>query len=334
MKTKKKRILVIFLGLTLLCIVFIGLNLNKIRTILSLEKVDDYPLFYMRYYGDYSLDYSIPKMHERHAAAEISKEYDTMMCSCFLATNEEGEPIFCRNLDYTLLRHPISVLVTDAPGKNASLSTVDLTYLGYSFSDPPDQSLFGSRLLFSPRVTIDGVNEYGLAVAILSVPISDTPYDPEKPTTDELGMMRLILDNARTVNEAIEKINEYNIIIYEGSEHFMIADASGDSAVIEFIDDQIIVCRDDNSWQVCTNFVLSQDIGDKTGKYRYETAVAKLTETNGILSEEEAMQLLSDISQSGTIWSVIYNLKTGETEIVMGKKYTEINYFDLQMHDE
>lgn len=183
------------------------------------------------------------------------------------------------------------------------------------------------------RITIDGVNEYGVAVAALTVPHAKPPYDPEKPSTDEVGMMRLILDYATTVDEAVEKIKEYNIIFHEEVIHYMIADASGDSAVIEFINGDVVVYRTDDPWQVCTNFILSQESSNKYCE-RYDKAVAKLDEKNGILSEEEAMQLLSDISQGGTIWSVIYNLKTGESHIAMGKNYDRIHVFDLNMINE
>lgn len=214
------------------------------------------------------------------------------------------------------------------------MTTVDLNYLGYSKENPPDRSLIGSNLLYAPRITIDGINEYGLAVAILAVPIAEPPFDPNKPDTDEVGMMRLILDDAKTIDEAVEIIKQYNILFHEGAGHFMIADASGDSAVIEFIDGQVVVFRTDTDWQVCTNFILSQEDRNKNGLFRYETAMECLNENSGILSEEQAMQLLSDVSQDSTVWSVIYNLRTGEMQIAMGKKYEEVNCFDLQMHNE
>lgn len=114
----------------------------------------------------------------------------------------------------------------------------------------------------------------------------------------------------------------------------MLADANGDSAVVEFIDSQIVVHRNKEDWQVCTNFILSRDIGGKSGLDRYNKAIKRLEESNGILSENEAMQLLSDISESGTVWSVIYNLRTGEANIVMGRKYTKIINYDINMINE
>lgn len=334
MKSKMKGILIILIAVMLLSAAYVCLNLNRIRTIMSLRKVDDYPLFYMRYYGDYKFDFSIPKEFQQSNASGIAPENRSMMCSSFLARNEKGDPIFCRNLDYTLLGHPITLVAANPPGKNASLAMTDLYYLGYNQNRLPNRSLFRTGLMVAPRITIDGVNEYGLAVATLTVPFAKPPYDPKKETTDEAGMSRLILDHASTVDEAVDKINEYNLMFHEGPIHFMIADGSGDSAVVEFLDGQVLVHRDKNDWQVCTNFILSQDLGEKWGLDRYNKAAERLEERNGILSEEEALQLLSDVSQKDTIWSVVYNLRTGETEIVMGKNYTKVNHFDLRMHNE
>lgn len=333
MKNKRGKIIAVLLIAAVTCSAVILLFLNRIRTIMSLKMVDEYPLYYMRYYGDYNLDYSpVSRIPKSAGSAAAAAEENTIMCSSFLAWNEKGEPLFCRNLDNTLINHTITVLLTDAPGKHASISMADLYYLGFTKNNPPNKSLFKNSLFAAPRVTIDGVNEYGLAVAILSVPYGTPPYDPEKPTTDEVGMMRLILDNAATVGEAVGKIKEYNIKLFNGPAHFMIADASGDSAVIEFIGGAIAEYRTDEPWQVCTNFLFSET--SNTYCERYNKATRRLEEKNGILSEEEAMQLLSDVSQDGTVWSVVYNLKTGEVYIAMGKNYDKIYEFDLDMVNE
>ncbi len=333
--TKKRNIYIVVSVLLIALSVYGLLNLNTVRTIYSLTKVDEYPLYYMKYYGDYHPDYRAKNSGDNTADTAVTSDKFGMLCSSFFATNNKGEPLFCRNLDYTLLRHQITVLKTDAPGKYASLTMADLFYLGYNESNPPVRSLTkGGNLMAAPRVTIDGVNEYGLSLAILSVPYAKPPYDPEKLTTDEVGINRLILDNAKTVAEAVEVMKQYNIKFQEGPAHFMIADANGDSAVIEFLDGEIVALWREEAWQVCTNFILSADLQDNEGKDRYDIAEQTLKEKNGILTEEEAMDLLGAISQNSTVWSVVYNLKTGEADIVMGKKYDQVHTFDLKMYNE
>ena len=340
MKYFFRRKVTIFLVLILLVALsfFLVPKINQIRTILSFAKVDDYPLYSMRYYGNYHMKYELNGSEaSRNNVHNTGFTNDfSMMCSSFLARNEKGEPIFCRNLDFDLLGHPITVLYTNPRGKHASIATADLFYLGYNDSNPPTSSLSGGwGLLNAPRITIDGMNEYGLSLAILSVPYAEPTKDPNKMTTDEVGANRLLLDNAKTVEEAIEELNKINIQFHNGAAHFMLADADGNSAVIEFIDGQMKIVRKEKPWQVCTNFILSEDIYGKVGKDRYDLAEKVLNDKNGILSEEEAMELLSKVSLRGTMWSVVYNLKTGNASIVMGKKYNKlVNKFHLDMKDD
>lgn len=334
MKHKRKIFIALLLLFVVICGTVILLNLNRLLTIMSLKKVDDHPLYYMRYYGDYNLDYSpVDDDFKPIDSASATTDSNTVMCSSFFARNENGDPLFCRNLDYTLQGHPITVLLTDTPGKNASLSMADLFYLGYNKDNPPNKSLFNNNLLIAPRITIDGVNEYGLAIAALTVPHAKPPFDSEKPSTDEVGMIRLVLDYATTVDEAVEKIKDYNMVFHSELIHYMIADANGDSAIIEYIDGEIVLHRTDEPWQACTNFIFSLESSNKYCE-RYDKAIERLEEKKGILSEEDAMQLLSDVTQGGTVWSVVYNLKTGETYIVMGKHFDNVLKFDLNMVNE
>ena len=61
--------------------------------------------------------------------------------------------------------------------------------------------------------------------------------DAKKVTLDSLEIIRLLLDNATEVDEALAFFDDYNIDWGSGPPvHYLIADASGDSAVVELID--------------------------------------------------------------------------------------------------
>ncbi len=305
--------------------VFLPPCIDEARTILSLKKVDDYPLYTMTYYGDYQLDYTVDNPN-------LKAVNGGMLCSSFLVRNEKGEPLFCRNLDYALASHPIAMVDTSAPKKYAGVGICDLYYLGYSKDKLPTGSLFSDNaLLTAPRITIDGMNEYGVAVAMLSVPHAEPTLDPNKQSIDEAAAARLILDHTKTVEEAVEVLKGYNIAFHDGASHFMIADGNGNSAVVEFVDGEITVIKSDNPWQVVTNFILSSKSREGVGQDRYDLAESALEYARGILSEEEAMSLLGRISQPGTLWSVIYNLKTGEARLALRMKYDQLHTFNLTM---
>jgi hypothetical protein len=56
-------------------------------------------------------------------------------CTCFSARNEHGSQLLGRNFDWE--NHPALLLFTDPPGRYASVSMVDISYLGYSKSENP-----------------------------------------------------------------------------------------------------------------------------------------------------------------------------------------------------
>jgi hypothetical protein len=96
------------------------------------------------------------------------------------------------------------------------------------------------------------------------------------------------------------------------------------------------VIRNTEPWQVSTNFVISTTAPESIDSvcWRYRRASEGLAQKNGNLSPEDAMMLLKDVAQSDgypTIWSTVYNLKTGNIQVVMGRKYTDVHEFRLEM---
>ena len=49
------------------------------------------------------------------------------------------------------------------------------------------------------------------------------------------------------------------------------------------------------------------------------------------MNNEQAMDLLKDVSKNDTVWSTVYNQSTGEIQIAMGKNYEHVNEFSLKM---
>ena len=113
----------------------------------------------------------------------------------------------------------------------------------------------------------------------------------------------------------------------------MIADANRNSVVIEFIDGEMIVLRPDVPWLVSSNFIISreQPEGADSSCWRYNRLYEALKEAEGNVPVVEAIYLLQDVSQGSTMWSVVYGLKTGNIQVVMGRKYDEVRTFSLDM---
>ncbi len=137
---------------------------------------------------------------------------------------------------------------------------VDISYLGYDRQHSPLDD--PQALLRAPYLPFDGMNEHGLAVGMMSVSHAEGGVDKEKFTLDELELIRLMLDYARDVPEALDLLEDFNIDFGSVPVHFLLADASGNSAVVEYLAGVPVVVKSAQPWQVATNFLIT---GRKTG---------------------------------------------------------------------
>lgn len=144
-----------------------------------------------------------------------------------------------------------------------------------------------------------------------------------------------MLDYADTVDEAIELLVDYNVDFGGGPPiHYLVADASGASVIIEFLDDKMRVLRSDQRFQVSTNFLLfpKPPQNSRTGCWRYNRTFETLSRAEGDFSSEKSMDLLRSVSQTGehpTIWSCLYDLSVRDVRIVMGRDYGRVHRLNL-----
>ena len=122
--------------------------------------------------------------------------------------------------------------------------------------------------LAAPYAPLDGINEKGLAVAVLRIADEPTDQDTGKTDITTTTAIRLMLDKAATVDEAVSLLEQYDMHSSAGScYHFQLADAAGNSAVVEYIDNEFVVLKADEGYQMATNFLLS----DKKFQFRDRT---------------------------------------------------------------
>ena len=302
---------------------------NPVRTLATLEKVEGAPLYVMHYKGTYLFDWFAEEGIEWGPYRKLYEAVNLDACTSFAALQPGTEAVFGRNFDW---KHESSLLLfTDPPDGYASVSMVDLYYLGL---DGMQEIPWSKRpvLLAAPYATIDGMNECGVAIAQNAVPERNTPSDPHKPTLLNSQIIRLVLDYAKDVNEALDLIQQYNVEFVGTRVHFHIADAGGDSAIVEYVDGGISIVRDDKPWQVSTNFLLSEEI--KPHCWRYETASRSLEAAQGGLPQDQAMDVLKAVKQDHTVWSVVYNLSTGQVRLVVGMDYDDVHAFELEVRTD
>lgn len=153
-----------------------------------------------------------------------------MNCSAFLAKNSEGDVNFARNLD---CKCGIGMVtnIEERKGKH-SLSITNMSNLDWEDNTYDNLEQNSEQTLAAPFSPSDGANEHGLAVAILTNTEAIYPSTKEI-TIFDLVLPRVILDQAKNVQEAIQIAGRYNLFSIVQPLQFMVADREGNSAVIE-----------------------------------------------------------------------------------------------------
>lgn len=251
---------------------------------------------------------------------KIIGSFESFGCTTFNATTPEGDAVFGRNYDY--MDSPAMTVWTNPKDGYASVSTVSLYFLGYGGEFLPDTLLTSLLTLIAPYIPVDGMNEKGLSVGVLELETPETFQQTEKKDITTTAIIRTVLDHAATVDEAVEIFNSYDMHDLLGvgcTYHYQVADANGDTAIIEYVNGETTVIRpDETGTLVATNFWLSEGVYDPdgAGHDRYETAKAMLAENNYIVTEEEAMDILDATHIENedlhgficsTVWSIVYN---------------------------
>jgi hypothetical protein len=313
-----------------------GLSTEEIATLSSLEKIDDYPLYTMHYYGAY------PRWGASLEGSRWLTREDlpnpTWACSLFAALGDADNMLYGRNFDWDY--SPAVLLFTDPPDGYASVSMVDIAYLGFGGAKAGtliDLSLIErAALLNAPFLPFDGMNERGLVVGMAAVPPGQVPLDPDKETIDSLMVIRKMLDHASTVDEAVAILQSYNINMGSGPPlHYLIAAPSGRSVLVEFYQGEMVVIPNETPWHLATNF-LRASVGESAeGEcWRYDEISRRLTETEGQKTAQAAIDLLADVSQEGTQWSVVYGMSTGDVKVIMGRQYDTVYTLPLGLSGE
>lgn len=241
-------------------------------------------------------------------------------CTTFNASSSSGDKLFARNYDY--MDSPGMTVWTHPEDGYASVSTVSLYFLGYGGDFLPEDLLTSLLTLIAPYIPVDGMNEKGVSIGVLELETPETFTQTEKKDITTTAVIRTVLDHAATVDEAVDIFCEYDMHDLLGGEctyHYQIADASGDTAIIEYVNGETIVLRPDQSGTLCaTNFWLSEGVDDPDGlgQDRYDTVLEMLGNADYTVSEKEAMDILEATHLENadlhgyicsTLWSIVYN---------------------------
>lgn len=310
-----------------------GLSDEQVKTLSSLKKADDFPLYTMRYLDAYE------SVEHRDAIAVKSTHDDALghtsawACSLFAALAAPDGRLFGRNFDWRY--SPALLLFADPSDGYASVSMVDIDYLGFGGAAAKgltDLTLLERRaLLDAPYLPFDGMNEQGVVVGMAAVPFEKMPHDPRRETLDSLMVIREILDHAGNINDAVAILESINIDWSSGPPlHYLIADASGAAILVEFYQGEMVTIPSDMPWHHATNFLRAAAGESAEGEcWRYDKIHETLAARAGEISSKEAMDLLSAVAQGNTQWSIVYEMNTRHVHVAMGRDYDGVHRFGL-----
>ena len=290
---------------------------NEIVTIRSIKRINDIPVYEMNYRGEYAFDKYLMtgsknygeyvNFMDAYLLKGIPKVYyDSFQCSTFFARTPEGHYILARNLD-TTEAIPF-VLKTNAKKGFQTVGMANLQNVSWNSAN------LASRFtaLAAPYYTFDGINEKGVAIGALSVPVgSKSDMNDDKITLYDFAVIRLTLEKAESVEDAIQQLLQYNVKMEDKyPSQYMIADAAGNCAVIAYIDGGLKVVEKEGNYQIATNMLLynnEEHLGYSSGRFHAFEKVLK--EKDGIISIEDALQLLIEQAVLGQAqWSSVYDL--------------------------
>lgn len=364
---------------------------NELTTLASFQKLSDRDeahrdgaVYQINFSGDYSFDEFLSQGGASNDAELISFitrsitkgiipmhiKTSSIACSAFTADTQSGDRVFGRNYDFSATNTAI-VYTDPGEGRHASYSTIDLSFLGLDADK--DVETIGQKILTlaAPYVPLDGINDAGVACGIFMSYQGEgkgTPTDTQtdRPDITSTTLLRLILDYADSVEDAVALAQQYDLHDSASScFHYMVADSTGRSAILEWVGTdadhdadgaqrQLNVLWNDTDalsdsadWQVVTNFIKTPGYYDGTsaemkGLDRYEHLAAALRETDGVVADKDAaMDLLASVgrrtwdnddSNSNTVHSVVYDLTDKSVLWVGNEHYGEEAYtFEFQL---
>lgn len=318
---------------------------DKIKAVNSVEKLSD-GLYYMEYEGDYGFDDFLSKGGAKNQSEvasyitfflsggfidmnteEVSFDFG---CSTLTTKKTDSSYVMGRNFDYIGSEPRAMIIHTKPENGYESYSTTWLDFLGFGNDFVPENTKDKYMSLATVYTPLDGINEKGLCVAdLINGDREVTSQNTDKVDVTTTTVIRLLLDKAASVDEAIELLKQYDMHSDIGSSHHLsISDNSGRSVVVEYINGEMIV----TDTPVVTNHYLSEGdklgVGNEESHRRYDELMKK---SDDILSTQDMANALEGVSYpSITQWSIVYDIENLELDFYFQRQFENPLSFSIE----
>ena len=355
----KKILAALVLLIIAVAAVFGGLYATRLQSVNSIQKLTDYADGYNLYQMEVRYAYDLDKiiasditdnqtmidaiLKEALPLLPVSIKAPNFGCSAFSIPAENGV-LMGRNYDFK--NDTSSMLVYCAP-KNGYRS-VAFAALDNVGANIPESS-FKQKLaaLTAPFICLDGMNEKGVSIAVLTLDSEPTFQQTGKPVIATTLAIRLVLDRASTTQEAVDLLRGYDMFASSGRDyHFYITDSTGDGRVIEYDCESETRELVDTPMRAITNFygmyIDRVQPNQKNGIYghgreRYDKMEAVFAAQEDRLTEQTAWEALQAAQQlpnpeditSNTQWSLVYNNTDLTAKIVLRRHWEDTTAYSL-----
>ena len=340
-KLKARQIVLGFVVLIAAGVIVILFAVRKqIATIMSLKEYQT-GAYTVKYTADYKLDNMLESGITNEAdllawagknlfyGLPLSMDGKAFGCAAFLVTDENGNHLMGRNLDYP--ETDCLMIYCDPKDGYDSIAMVDLSIVNIGSGEgqmSPVSFAGRAAALAAPYFVVEGMNETGLGVSILELETDELHQNTGKKDVLINVAVRAILDKCATVDEAIAFFKKYDMNTMLGTSfHLFVCDKTGRSVVIEWFGDKMYV-KDNpavTNYVICTGDAFI-DPGNDT---RYEELMKELGDCKCVADNKKAMSLLQKVGYDnkknsiGTEWSCVYDLDNFTVTVCFDVKYSE-----------
>lgn len=320
----------------------------------SIDSIDG--AYFFEYEGDYKLDDCINANLKTETEllaylqgfiptllgvpnANVSLQLNMQGFGCCSITAENagsaGGKIYGRNFDYP--NNSAMIIHTKPAEGYESVSTCYPYFVTGKTPWAPEsemeRTVVGLSSIFAP---LDGMNTEGLYISILQLDKESTNQtDPNKKDVTTTVAVRYILDNAASVEEALEILEGFNMHnVFKTAYHYAIADNTGKSVVVEYINNEMKV----TDAKVVTNHYLTDNIAKplpaetKSSMIRYKAAYDAGEAAEWIMTPEQVRDALKaakairaegDKNPIWSIWSAVFEPKAKKVTYYFREDYTK-----------
>ena len=321
---------------------------EKVKAAGTVKEIDK-NLYYMEYKGDYGFDAYLGRGGASSTTEMAAYITDFLSggfmskvpsmgkrdfgCTAYTVKTADGGALMGRNYDWDGENGLAMIIYTEPKNGYASYSTCWLDFLGFGKEWKPEGMPNQYMSLAAIYVPLDGMNEKGLVVADLMVGDDEqTNQRTEKTDLTTTTAIRLLLDKAATVDEAIALLEQYDMHSDIGrGHHLAISDATGKAVVVEYVDNVMYVTET----PVVTNHYLTEGekygVGNEESHARFGRVLAMDEEVGSVMDTEQVRDVMQNVSYAdATQWSIVFDMEGKSLDFYWQRKFDTPHHFEIK----